>query len=170
MYWWEETYDGHAAFQNRNSPGAVDPAAPFRLGQALFQCVHSLLEPLVAGARHGGDAATMPMTGMNTAPASASSSAPPMTSAALPANAIKVCRSHRISRTIGNASEKLIELCAPTFGRLPRCARAALYALRARSRPPFPLAPPRRGDVSALAGDDRFCNRNAAVKPLFFFG
>jgi hypothetical protein len=53
---------------------------------------------------------------------------------------------------------------------LHRC-RAALYAsafatLRrdARSRPPFP---PLRGDVSALTGNDRFCNGIAAVKPLF---
>jgi len=31
-------------FQDRNLPSAVDTAAPFRLAQALFQCVHSLVE------------------------------------------------------------------------------------------------------------------------------
>ncbi len=59
-------------------------------------------------------------------------------------------------------------LFPPGFGRLPPPACAGVgprsYALRARSRPPFP---PLGEDVSALTGCDRFCNRIAAVKPLF---
>src|SRR5207249_3849456 len=83
---------------------------------------------------------------------------------------IELCRSQRMSRTIGNAAPHARSLSASSLGRLPRCARAALYvlrtrSLRTRSRPPFP---PLRGDVSALPGDDRFCNRIAAVKPLLW--
>jgi len=43
--------------QDRNLPGAADPLTPFRLRQPLFQFLDSLLETLVARARHGGDAA-----------------------------------------------------------------------------------------------------------------
>jgi hypothetical protein len=46
------------------------------------------------------------------------------------------------------------------------------YSIRTAGDVPLLLAPPfppRRRDVSALTGNDRFCNRNAAVKPLLNF-
>ena len=53
---------------------------------------------------------------------------------------------HRTRPTTGNGACNLIWLFAPSFGRLPRCARATLYVLRTRSRSLFP----RPGDVSTL--------------------
>ena len=49
----------------------------------------------------------------------------------------------------------------------PSLRGAALYVPRfCEGRGAVPFSPA-RGDVSALTGHDRFCNRIAAVKPLF---
>jgi hypothetical protein len=58
---------------------------------------HSQLEPLVIGERQGGVPPTMLMTGTIAALASSSSIAPPIASAATPPNAVKPCRSDRMS-------------------------------------------------------------------------
>src|ERR1700730_11278690 len=52
---------------------------------------------------------------------------------------------------------------APAFGASPSLRSPALHVLRTRSRPPFP---PLGENVSALTGDDRFCNR---LPPLRLF-
>src|ERR1700730_11208561 len=52
---------------------------------------------------------------------------------------------------------------APAFGASPSLRSPALHVLRTRSRPPFP---PLGENVSALTGDDRFCNRLPPLRLL----